>query len=117
MSRVDGRQAHGRGSGARPLPLPRVCRGPEGRLPLARWSLEFSAKLVCVGAVQHTRASFGARLEGRGYGHLCADTTNGKRGWALAWKEKVDEAAGYYSYQGPLRTLENESLVWTGTFS
>lgn len=86
-----------------------VCR--------SQGSLEFSAKLVCVGAVRHTRASSGARLEGRGYGHLCADTTNGKRGWALAWKEKVDEAAGYYSYQGPLQTRADGTLVWTGTFS
>ena len=33
---------------------------------------------------------------GRGYGHFCANIlpANGKEGWALAWKEKVDEAAG-----------------------
>ena len=81
--------------------------------------MDFSAKLVCVGCVQHTRVSSGAKLEGRGYGHLCANIlpANGKRGWALAWKEKVDEAAGYYSYVGSVRTLSDGSLVWAGSFS
>ena len=88
-----------------------VCRST-GRM-------DFSAKLVCVGCVQHTRVSSGAKLEGRGYGHLCANIlpANGKRGWALAWKEKVDEAAGYYSYVGSVRTLSDGSLVWSGSFS
>ena len=81
--------------------------------------MDFSAKLVCVGAVAHTRVSSGAKLEGRGYGHLCANILpeNGKRGWALAWKEKVDEAAGYYSYVGSVRTLSDGSLIWSGSFS
>ena len=81
--------------------------------------MDFSAKLVCVGAVAHTRVSSGAKLEGRGYGHLCANILpeNGKRGWALAWKEKVDDAAGYYSYVGSVRTLSDGSLVWSGSFS
>ena len=81
--------------------------------------MDFSAKLVCVGAVAHTRVSSGAKLEGRGYGHLCANILpeNGKRGWALAWKEKVDDAAGYYSYVGSVRTLSDGSLVWAGSFS
>ena len=69
-----------------------VCRST-GRM-------DFSAKLVCVGAVAHTRVSSGAKLEGRGYGHLCANILpeNGKRGLSLI---HISEPTNYAASRMP----------------